>query len=123
MTTGLPPCWSDQSIASPGDATLVAFEVMVAGLAAWSVVLTSFDCVARDAVGAIFLAEDRSLAIVLAPEPIRTAECEHAPKMHSSTSFREQARLDEYIALRRAAERNTESLRVSTDLNVSELIR
>ena len=73
--------------------------------------------------GAIFLAEDRSLAIVSVAEAIPTTEREQAQKMRSGTSFREQVRFDEYIARRRSTKRDAEGLALSTDLNVSEVIR
>ena len=63
-------------------------------------VLTSSDFVVGDADGVVFLAEDRLPAIVSAAEAIRSTECEQARKMRSGTSFREQARFDEYIARR-----------------------
>jgi len=63
-------------------------------------VLTSSDFVVGDADGVVFLAEDRLPAIVSAAEAIRSTEREQARKMRSGTSFREQARFDEYIARR-----------------------
>ncbi len=63
-------------------------------------VLTSSDFVVGDADGVVFLGEDRLPAIVSAAEAIRSTEREQARKMRSGTSFREQARFDEYIARR-----------------------
>jgi 4-hydroxy-4-methyl-2-oxoglutarate aldolase len=63
-------------------------------------VLTSSDFVVADADGVIFLGEDRLPAIVPAAEAIRTTEREQARKMRSGTSFREQARFEEYVARR-----------------------
>jgi len=76
-----------------------------------------------NAAGAIFLAEDRSLAIVSVAEATPSTEREQAQKMQNGTSFREQVRFDEYIARRRSAKREAEGLAPSTDLNVSEVIR
>jgi len=63
-------------------------------------VLTSSDFVVADADGVIFLDEDRLPAIVTAAEAICTTEREQADKMRSGTSFRAQARFEEYIARR-----------------------
>jgi 4-hydroxy-4-methyl-2-oxoglutarate aldolase len=63
-------------------------------------VFTSSDFVVADADGVIFLDEERLPAIVSAAEAIRTTEREQAGKMRSGTSFREQARFDQYIAHR-----------------------
>ena len=63
-------------------------------------VVTGSDFVVADADGVIFLGEDRLPAIVPAAEAIRTTEREQARKMRSGTTFREQARFDEYVARR-----------------------
>ncbi len=63
-------------------------------------VVASSDLVVADADGVIFLDEDRLPAIVSAAEAIRATEREQARLMRSGTSFREQARFDEYIARR-----------------------
>src|SRR5437868_5089177 len=65
-------------------------------------VLTSADFAVGDADGVIFLPDDRLMAIVPAAESIRATEREQARRMRGGTTFREQARFDEYIA-RRAA--------------------
>jgi 4-hydroxy-4-methyl-2-oxoglutarate aldolase len=65
-------------------------------------VLTSADFAVGDGDGVIFLPEDRLTAIVPAAEGIRATEREQARRMRGGTTFREQARFDEYIA-RRAA--------------------
>ena len=63
-------------------------------------VVTGSDFVVADADGVIFLGEDRLPAIVSAAEAIRATEREQARRMRSGTSFREQARFDEYVARR-----------------------
>ena len=63
-------------------------------------VLTSSDFVVGDTDGVIFLEEDRLPAIVSAAEAIRTTEREQAQRMRNGTSFRQQARFDEYLARR-----------------------
>jgi 4-hydroxy-4-methyl-2-oxoglutarate aldolase len=65
-------------------------------------VLTSSDFVVADADGVIFLEEARLPAIITAAEAIRATEREQAQRMRSGTSFRQQARFEEYLA-RRAA--------------------
>ena len=55
-----------------------------------------------DADGVIFLPDDRLTAIVPAAEGIRATEREQARRMRGGTTFREQARFDEYIARRTA---------------------
>lgn len=62
--------------------------------------LTSSDFVVGDADGIIFLEEDRLPAIIPAAEAIRATEREQAQRMRSGTSFRQQARFDEYLARR-----------------------
>ncbi|HYY51782.1 MAG TPA: hypothetical protein VE755_02865 [Myxococcales bacterium] len=63
-------------------------------------VLTSSDFVVADADGVVFLGEDRLPAIISAAEAIRGTEREQARRMRGGTTFREQARFDEYIARR-----------------------
>jgi 4-hydroxy-4-methyl-2-oxoglutarate aldolase len=65
-----------------------------------SCVVTSADFVVADADGVIFLDEERLSAIVPAAETIRATEREQAHRMRNGTSFREQARFDEYLARR-----------------------
>ncbi|HYS10715.1 MAG TPA: RraA family protein [Myxococcales bacterium] len=65
-------------------------------------VVTGSDLVVADADGVIFLPEDRLPAIVTAAESIRATEREQAEKMRSGTSFRQQARFDEFLAQRAA---------------------
>jgi 4-hydroxy-4-methyl-2-oxoglutarate aldolase len=65
-----------------------------------SFVVTSTDFVVADADGVIFLDEGRLPAVVAAAEAIRATEREQAEKMRGGTSFRNQAKFDEYIARR-----------------------
>lgn len=64
--------------------------------------VTSSDFVVADADGVLFLDEERLPAILAAAETIRATEREQARKMRGGTSFREQARFEEYLAGRAA---------------------
>src|SRR4051812_35148302 len=65
-----------------------------------SVVVTSSHFVVAGAGGGVFLGEERLPAILAAAETIRATERDQARKMRSGTSFREQARFEDYLARR-----------------------